>query len=205
MEIQHRFIDNLIPNWEFETLYVGTFNPNIYNEKILANNEIDFFYGRPKNLFWDVMPKIHCSQSLIGATKKTKIEFLKNNRVAVTDIVRAVTFPDTLEEIATEKLVKYKDSDLDYFIKTEGCAIETTSIADILINNGENTARVILTRQNPNNLRFIRDTWRSLPGVFMGNIYTVWSPSCWGLKSKSVNLSREEALFRKWNEVINLK
>src|SRR5438128_1345575 len=90
--IKHKFIEDLEPSWDFGILFIGTFNPKVNDPKNEKNNNIDYFYGRPKNLFWDVMPKIFNKPSLLYAKREEKIFFLKTNKIAVTDLVTSVSF-----------------------------------------------------------------------------------------------------------------
>ena len=205
--IEHKFIDFLEPDWNFETLYVGTFNPRIYDKKNEKNNTIDFFYGRPKNLFWEVMPKVHNKSSLIRANKQTKINFLKENKIAVTDLVSSVSFTIDKKEEAEKRLLTYSDANINYFIPKDdndrSVSISMTNLNRIFHNNNLTIKRIILTRQNPTNEKFIRITWEEISNKFKGKVFTVWSPSCWGLKSKKIGLTREQALYNKWIEMLN--
>mgnify|MGYP006206611889 CR=1 FL=1 len=48
--INHQFLESdfFIPNWECETLILGSFNPG-------CGERTDYFYGRPRNRFWRAM------------------------------------------------------------------------------------------------------------------------------------------------------
>ncbi|MFA6335602.1 MAG: hypothetical protein WCX48_08630 [Bacteroidales bacterium] len=204
--INHKFIDNLEPKWNFETLYIGTFNPQIFDKKNVKNNSIDYFYGRPRNLFWDVMPRIHNKSTLLNASKDEKIVFLKENKIAITDLVTSVSFLNELKIEAEIKLLSYKDSDLNYFIpkgkNSDFVSIQMTDLQKIFKGNEFNIKRIILTRQYPLHEAFIRDTWRDFSHLYPGKIYALWTPSCWGLKSTSIGLTREDALYNKWKEML---
>jgi hypothetical protein len=61
MSCHHRFLglhnpNSLLPNWEFDILIIGTFNPK-WNFSNGQNAE--YFYGRTRNnYFWDVLPMV---------------------------------------------------------------------------------------------------------------------------------------------------
>jgi len=58
MACDHKFIEDLTiqyADWTVRTLFVGTFNPG-WTE---CNNAAQWFYGRKRNEFWCILPKIH--------------------------------------------------------------------------------------------------------------------------------------------------
>jgi len=54
MPCEHRFLNDLIPNWELEYLFIGTFNPSWNNNNAV---QADYFYGRVRNNFWCILPR----------------------------------------------------------------------------------------------------------------------------------------------------
>lgn len=205
--IEHKFINFLEPVWDFETLYIGTFNPKIADLKNEKNNTIDFFYGRPKNLFWDVMPRIHNHPTLIHAEKQEKIDFLKANKIAITDIVSSVSFSTDIRSESEKRLLSYSDSDINFFIpkndNDNSVSIKMTYFEKIFNNNKIPVKSIRLTRQHPLNDKFIRKTWQYFSAKYPGRVFTLWTPSCWGLPSVSIGLTREDALYKKWCSMLN--
>ena len=53
--------DGLIPNWVFDTLFVGTFNPSLeWN----INNDVAYYYDRSKNYFCRLLDSFMSNQTL---------------------------------------------------------------------------------------------------------------------------------------------
>ena len=53
-------------------LIIGTFNPDI------EKNKIDFFYSRPKNYLWRILPEALGEVSLKNESVEKKKAFIKN-------------------------------------------------------------------------------------------------------------------------------
>lgn len=202
--VEHKFIDDLYPTWEFDTLIVGTFNPKIPDLKNPRNNEIDFFYGREKNLFWDVMPRIFGKETHINATREEKCEFLKTNKIGLTDIIESVSFENSLKIQAEKNLLTYLDKDLDYFVPKTGqnVSVKITDFDRVLFSRKGQIKRIILTRQYPFQQVFMRDIWRKIELDFSGKVKCLWTPSGRGLPSKKLGLTKSEALFKKWTQML---
>jgi G:T/U-mismatch repair DNA glycosylase len=81
--VKHRFLDYKIEE-ATETLIVGTFNPEA------KNNEADFFYSRPRNFLWRLLPTAFGEQDLRGATAPEKIRFIKNRKIDFIDLIAEV-------------------------------------------------------------------------------------------------------------------
>lgn len=90
MACQHRFLglhndSSLLPDWDFDTLIIGTFNPNWNFSK---GQNAEYFYGRTnKNYFWDVLPEVFGHEKLRSSKKDEWIRFLKNNKIGLTDLL----------------------------------------------------------------------------------------------------------------------
>ena len=91
MPCEHRFINELIPDWELEYLFVGTFNPS-WN----INNAIqaDYFYGRNTNNFWCILPRVFGGENLKYSNRETKVKYIKKKKIGITDLVRIVPMAD---------------------------------------------------------------------------------------------------------------
>jgi hypoxanthine-DNA glycosylase len=70
------------PVWDRESkiLILGTF-PSV------ASRQSGFYYGNPKNRFWDVMAKL--TGSPVPRTIREKKDFLLRNRIAVWDVIQS--------------------------------------------------------------------------------------------------------------------
>lgn len=70
------------PVWDRESkiLILGTF-PSV------ASRQSGFYYGHPKNRFWDVMAKL--TGSPVPRTIREKKDFLLRNRIAVWDVIQS--------------------------------------------------------------------------------------------------------------------
>ncbi len=97
--VKHKFFDHKI-NVDTETLIIGTFNPNT------KGNEADFFYGRPKNYLWRLLPGAYNEQDLKGKSKQEKLVFIKKVKVDFIDIILEAHMEES-------KIDKYDDKYLD--------------------------------------------------------------------------------------------
>lgn len=95
--IQHRFSDHQI-NASTETLIIGTFNPDTHE------NEADFFYSRPRNYLWKLVPLAFRENSLKNNPKEEKIEFINRHKI---------DFVDLISEVNVDDVSNYDDSYLD--------------------------------------------------------------------------------------------
>jgi hypothetical protein len=90
MSCPHRFLglhitNSLFPDWEFDTLIIGTFNPEW---KFSKGQNADYFYGRTsRNYFWDVLPEVFGFDKLRNSNKDKWIKFLKKNKIGLTDLL----------------------------------------------------------------------------------------------------------------------
>jgi hypothetical protein len=82
--------NGLLPNWEAETLIIGTFNPS--NEWV-PDNQADYFYGR-SNFFWKVLPVFACEEVINNNNVIEQIDFLQRNRIAITDLLISIDDAD---------------------------------------------------------------------------------------------------------------
>ena len=75
MSCKHRFYDKLIPSWEFEYLFIGTFNPEWNNPN---GNNANYFYSRHTNDFWHILPEVFGDTSLMAKEKRSDSKLLNN-------------------------------------------------------------------------------------------------------------------------------
>jgi hypothetical protein len=81
--IIHRCADHMIDP-QTETLIIGTFNPDI------KANCADFFYGRPHNHLWTILPGVFGEEGLKGKTKEAKLRFIRAKRIDFIDLIWAL-------------------------------------------------------------------------------------------------------------------
>lgn len=92
MPCNHKFKKYLnLDRIDFEptTLIVGTFIPEWPD-----GNPAGWFYSRPGNCFWDVLPRLYGEPSLINATPSAWKQFCRNKQIAVTDLISAIDDAD---------------------------------------------------------------------------------------------------------------
>lgn len=139
MACNHRFLNELIPNWEIDYLFIGTFNPEWDNER---NNAI-YFYGRPRNDFWYIMPQVFGDIGLKEHqnNKECLIGYLKSKKIGLTDLVKSLKNTDQNNPEHRERVLSYRDRYLENFdIEYNVCEIKN------LINKNQ-VKGVFLTRK----------------------------------------------------------
>ncbi len=123
--IKHRFINHEI-NLKTEILIVGTFNPD--TEK----NEAEFFYSRPRNFLWTLIPAAFGKDSLKEKSKDEKLEFIRQHKI---------DFIDLISEVKVDEVANYDDSYLDKKVKEWKCIIPE-------LDKLSNLKKVCLTRKS---------------------------------------------------------
>ncbi len=72
-------------DFEPEVLIVGSFDPE------WPNNSAEWFYGRTQeNCFWDVLPRLYGSASLIDASPAEWKQFCHDKRIAITALISGI-------------------------------------------------------------------------------------------------------------------
>ena len=127
MLVKHRCI-NQYPITGKKVLVIGTFNPDI------VCNEAKFFYGRKKNYFWNLLPKIFNHECLKDKSLELKINFLEINNIELTDLILSV-------DILEKDIPSYGDDKLNKVIEWN-----TDNILNIL--KKKNTQEVYFTRKS---------------------------------------------------------
>ena len=111
MQINHQLLSKeyFIPNWECNTLFLGTFNP-------AGGEEVNYFYGRNSNNFWKAISKLfnkqedgHFHNLMVSNFCKFK-QFMIDNKFGCVDIIRSVVVNIDCEENITGK--GYSDQNL---------------------------------------------------------------------------------------------
>lgn len=89
------------------TLIIGTFSP------ALPTNSAHWFYGRTQhNYFWEVLPQLYNSPSLLNESPKHWQHFCREQRIAITDMIRAVADADVENPEHLAILSRYNDAEL---------------------------------------------------------------------------------------------
>lgn len=109
MQCNHKFqnyLDLRLIDFKPHTLIVGTFNPN------LDENKADWFYGRKNNYFWDVLPRLYNEKSLRHSTSTEWKEFCRTHKIAITDLIMGIGITDNDNNQIIKKLGNYKDDEI---------------------------------------------------------------------------------------------
>jgi hypothetical protein len=145
MNIKHQFIDSdfFLPNWDIDTLVLGTFNPN-------CGKKTDYFYGRNSNLFWRAIESI-CDKapSSLQDNYSAKNELMVLFKFGCSDIISSVEFNESVRDKICGK--GYSDSIL-FTLKYVAPVYEFEKIKNYLIQH--NILKVINTwgkRKSPKN------------------------------------------------------
>ena len=83
MNINHKFINHKIQE-DTEVLIIGTFHPET------SPKEIDFFYGRPHNFLWRLLPSAFGGPDLKNKTRFDKEELLRNHKIDFVDLIKRI-------------------------------------------------------------------------------------------------------------------
>ena len=89
MTIEHQFLrsEYFFPNWNINTLFLGTFNP-------ICGEQLDYYYRRSFNGFWKIL-KHYDENEIYNFTDFNQLKrFMIDKKFGCVDIIRTVTFPD---------------------------------------------------------------------------------------------------------------
>jgi len=127
-KIEHKFIHDLIMLEKEQTfagrsiigrnklLIVGTFNPS--DGMVCKKNEAEWFYGRNANNLWKYIPETIINRSLKGFKKDEWINFCKNNKIVIIDLIKNFDSNQKLKSFSDkeiESLISKKDSNTVFF------------------------------------------------------------------------------------------
>jgi hypothetical protein len=140
MACNHRFIDSLDLtdlDYDPQILVVGTFNPAWPDA-----NYAGWFYGRTRNnYFWDVFPRMFDPNlNLRGEGPEVWRRFCRENKVALTDLIRAINDANQENNEHLRIIGGYSDSAISKFR-----SFDFTDIVGLLRRHPSIT-RVYLTR-----------------------------------------------------------
>lgn len=102
----------LIPKWDFDTLIIGTFNPE---EKFHPKNTAKYFYGRTRNYLWKILPKFCGLSSIPHNDVSGQISFLKDNRIGLTDLLISINDADLKNTQHLNRIETVLDSEIETF------------------------------------------------------------------------------------------
>ncbi len=84
--IPHKFRNHIVSP-ETEILILGTFNPDVPNGPT-------FFYGRPRNYLWRLLPGCWALPSLKNGTLQDKQGFMAEYKIDFADVIHSVLVPE---------------------------------------------------------------------------------------------------------------
>jgi len=84
--IQHKFHNHIVSP-ETQILILGTFNPDVPNGPT-------FFYGRPRNYLWKLLPGCWALPSLKNGTLRDKQVFMTECKIDFADVIHSVDVPE---------------------------------------------------------------------------------------------------------------
>jgi len=156
MACPHRFENQLVPVWEIEHLFIGTFNPS-WN----LNNAVqaDYFYGRIRNNFWCIMPIIFGGNNLKYSDFATKLEYIQTHKIGITDLITEVINAQIENEIDVLNLTtRFSDNVLNRY----QLEFNTEKIKKLIMRNIKTIKGVYLTRSTLNGINQIANNWREI-------------------------------------------
>ncbi|MDQ1244229.1 MAG: hypothetical protein QG565_569 [Campylobacterota bacterium] len=110
MLVKHKFLE-LYPLQGKKILIIGTFNPDV------PCNKAEFFYGRAKNYFWELLPSMFAKESLKGDVQKQK-EFLELHDIELSDLILLVALNEAdICNYGDDKLKDVKEYNTDNILE----------------------------------------------------------------------------------------
>lgn len=114
MLLQHKFLKTY-PMQGKKILIIGTFNPDV------ECNKAEFFYGRSRNFFWTLLPKMFGEESLKGYVEKQK-EFLKRHDIELSDLILSAELDECdICNYGDDKLSDVKEYNTQNILNTLAC------------------------------------------------------------------------------------
>jgi hypothetical protein len=154
LTVQHQFLDSgyFFPDWEVNTLFLGTFNP-------LCGEQLDYYYRRRSNGFWKILKHYDTTNVYDFSDFQSLKRFMEVKRIGCVDVIRSVTFPDSdRSKICGDG---YTDSNL---FKVRGYTREYNfeQIKEYVINN--KVSNILTTwgdRKDPNEFKDLLQDFES--------------------------------------------
>ncbi|SDF93779.1 hypothetical protein SAMN05421827_102182 [Pedobacter terrae] len=118
MPCPHRYLGlhlpaSLLPDWEIDHLFIGTFNP--LWDRPNALNAV-YFYGRSA-YFWDAVSIFFedTTYAFDRNDRQAMVDFCKRHRMGFTDLILSVEDADQQNQDHRKKIYSVKDVDLESF------------------------------------------------------------------------------------------
>lgn len=147
MACLHRFfgkhiINSLLPNWEFEYLFIGTFNP-AWNFN--AGQSAPYFYGRTRNnYFWDLVPDIWDNKKMRNSNPVDWEQFLQQKGIGITDIIKGIKDADQNNE---QHVTWLKDKSDTGLVRFQNINWNTSEIHALINSNKKKLKGIFITNQ----------------------------------------------------------
>ncbi len=140
MPCNHRFREDLYPDYRLKYLFVGSFNPGWNNPN---GNNATWFYGRRSNSFWRIMPNVfgHDNMNKAYYRRNTHIwkSYCTDNGIGITDMIEIIF--DANEPEHQQLILGFQDDQIESFR-----AFRLTDIPGIIEKNSKSLCGVYLTR-----------------------------------------------------------
>ena len=95
MPIVPHKLPNYQPNPATEILILGTVTPDVAGAP-------DFFYGRPRNFLWHLLPQAYGLPPLKDEPLSSKQAFMAKYKIDFADVIKSIDLPDGLEAEAED-------------------------------------------------------------------------------------------------------
>jgi hypothetical protein len=201
MPCNHKFLNHnfhyensLFPNWNAETLIIGTFNPS---NDFHSENTANYYYGRSK-YFWKLLPIFNGRVPILENEIDNQREFLVNNKIALTDLLISINDANVENQIHINRIKTVKDIDIELF---NDFTWNTDNIKEFIVkNNIQQVYFTFLSNINKQNVLFntFEFQTRLIESFCLSrniSTYRLHTPSGQGLGSGSPRLNK---LINKW-------
>jgi len=132
--VKHKFRNHMVSK-ETKILILGTFHPDIATDA-------DFFYGRPRNYLWRILPGCFKQPDLKNSELNKKLSFMKNYHIDFMDLICCLDIPEEGD------MFNYNDSFIDRYI-----------------NKYNDLTHIISELQNLTAVYFTRITFNNIPNI----------------------------------------
>ena len=111
--LNHEFhIENsLFPDWNADTLIIGTFNPS---NDFHPENTANYYYGRSK-YFWQILPIFNGTSPILGNEVNIQKDFLIKNKIVLTDLLISIDDANIHDQIHLNRIRSVKDIEIEMF------------------------------------------------------------------------------------------
>lgn len=108
--VKHKFLNDY-PLSGKKILIIGTFNPDV------ECNKAEFFYGRAKNYFWNLLPAVFESEGLKNNAQMQKL-FLLHHEIELSDLILSVHVRESeMCSYGDDKLTDVKEYNTDNILR----------------------------------------------------------------------------------------